>query len=194
MQYERYLGVMMIGALLGAACGSDGAPAGPSTGDMSASVSEGDGGTDQTGAICTSDSYWRGGNEESPRMHPGMACITCHSEGVNDDGEREHGPRFGAAGTVYLEAHEPDDCNGVDGTDGGDVVVEITDKLGTTVHTKANRAGNFYVEDDLSPPLQVKVVYQGRERAMSILAASGDCNSCHTQAGTNSAPGRIMLP
>jgi len=23
---------------------------------------------------------------------------------------------------------------------------------------------------------------------------TGDCNSCHTETGTNNAPGRIMLP
>ena len=32
------------------------------------------------------------------------------------------------------------------------------------------------------------------ERAMVAAQTSGDCNSCHTLAGTNGAPGRIMLP
>jgi hypothetical protein len=34
----------------------------------------------------------------------------------------------------------------------------------------------------------------GRERIMSAGQTNGDCNSCHTQNGAMSAPGRIMLP
>jgi hypothetical protein len=192
MQYTKYLGVTLISACLVAACSDGALPAGPSSGEMPGH--DGDAGTEPPSTFCTSGSYWRGGNEESPRMHPGMACISCHSAGVSDDGEREHGPRFGAAGTVYLEAHEPDDCNGVDGSDGEDVVIEITDGLGTTVRTKANRVGNFQIEDGLTPPLRVKLLYEGRERVMTTPAVSGDCNSCHTAAGANAAPGRIMLP
>jgi predicted CXXCH cytochrome family protein len=29
---------------------------------------------------------------------------------------------------------------------------------------------------------------------MTTAVPSGDCNSCHTQTGTNNAPGRIALP
>jgi hypothetical protein len=34
----------------------------------------------------------------------------------------------------------------------------------------------------------------GRERDMAATQTSGDCNVCHTQSGTMSAPGRIILP
>jgi hypothetical protein len=43
-------------------------------------------------------------------------------------------------------------------------------------------------------PFHAKVTYMGRERAMATAQTSGDCNSCHTQNGTMSAPGRILLP
>jgi hypothetical protein len=43
-------------------------------------------------------------------------------------------------------------------------------------------------------PYKAKVTYMGRERAMVAAQTSGDCNSCHTQNGANSAPGRILLP
>jgi predicted CXXCH cytochrome family protein len=29
---------------------------------------------------------------------------------------------------------------------------------------------------------------------MGTAVATGDCNTCHTQTGTSSAPGRITLP
>jgi len=41
---------------------------------------------------------------------------------------------------------------------------------------------------------RAKVVYQGRERIMTVAQTIGDCNSCHTQYGANNAPGRILLP
>jgi hypothetical protein len=43
-------------------------------------------------------------------------------------------------------------------------------------------------------PYSAKVSYMGRERAMAAMQTTGDCNSCHTQGGANSAPGRILLP
>jgi mono/diheme cytochrome c family protein len=43
-------------------------------------------------------------------------------------------------------------------------------------------------------PFTAKVTYKGRERAMAAVQTSGDCSSCHTQTGTNGAPGRITLP
>jgi hypothetical protein len=32
------------------------------------------------------------------------------------------------------------------------------------------------------------------ERVMMHAEMNGDCNSCHTEAGTEDAPGRIMRP
>ena len=148
-----------------------------------------------TPSVCTSDSYWTHGNDESSRMHPGRACIACHSGSSDDEGEKEEeGPRFWLAGTVYPTAHEPDECNGVDG---GDTKVVIVDADGKTVTLNVNSAGNFYYEKEagkLALPYTAKVVRDGRERVMATPQREGDCNSCHTEEGDHDAPARIMLP
>jgi hypothetical protein len=150
---------------------------------------EADAGPDpyDTPVVCTSDKRWTGGNEESPNMRPGGACIHCHSE------ERE-GPIFAAAGTVYPTPHEPNDCNGVSGKAEG-AVVEVTDANGEVHTLEPNRAGNFMLEArGFAYPYTAKVVYQGRERVMVESQKNGDCNKCHTEAGSHDAPGRIFLP
>lgn len=139
-----------------------------------------------TPVVCTSMKNWRGGNEESPLMRPGGACISCHTK----EGE---GPIFALSGTVFPSPHEPDDCNGVTSASGAEVVV--TEANGTAHTLKVNDAGNFFLEArNFAYPYQAKVVYQGRERVMVEAQMSGDCNSCHTQAGAEEAPGRIFLP
>jgi hypothetical protein len=145
-----------------------------------------------TPVVCTSMNNWTGGNRESPLMRPGGACISCHQKG----GE---GPIFSVAGTLFPTPHEPDDCNGVSNTAGAQVV--ITEANGTAHTLNVNAAGNFYLESaTFAYPYQAKVVYQGRERVMVEAQKSGDCNECHTEAGTHTdagtqnAPGRIFLP
>ena len=134
--------------------------------------------------ICTSNVTWIGGNEESPEMNPGMACIQCHAS--------DEGPRFSIAGTLYPTAHEPDLCNGADGENGARVVIAGTD--GRMLTLEPNRAGNFFAEEQVALPYRAKVVYMGRELVMTDGQTSGDCNGCHTQTGANNAPGRIRLP
>jgi hypothetical protein len=131
---------------------------------------------------CTSGIVWTGGNSESEAMNPGMACIQCHAA---DDG-----PRLSIAGTLYPTAHEPDLCNGAD----GDARVVITGADGRELTLSPNAAGNFLTEAMVAVPYQAKVIYMGRERVMALKQTSGDCNSCHTEAGIGGAPGRIMLP
>jgi hypothetical protein len=59
----------------------------------------------------------------------------------------------------------------------------------------ANAAGNFYIEKGtLSTPYTAKVVSGSKTRAMSAAQTVGDCNTCHTAAGANGAPGRILMP
>ena len=107
--------------------------------------------------------------------------------------EPTEAPRFVIAGTLYPTGHEPDSCNGVNGTNGAKVVV--TGSNGTSITLTPNSAGNFYSSTALSPPYQAKVVNAaGVERVMSSTASTGDCNSCHTQTGANGAPGRITMP
>ncbi len=171
----------------------------PSTCDAAAAGAGGTAGMAGTGGVvenpydtpvvCTSNQHWTGGNRESPDMHPGGACISCHTSG---EGE---GPRFTFAGTVFPSAHEPDDCNGTDGSSAMTQVV-ITDANGTTFTLDVNSVGNFSYTARTAPvmPYLAKVVSGGNERVMTDKQTTGDCNSCHTQDGANNAPGRIMAP
>jgi mono/diheme cytochrome c family protein len=135
---------------------------------------------------CTSKVTWTRGTSGSALMEPGLACTNCHA---SSGGEA---PRFAVAGTVYPTAHEPDLCNGANGTNGARVV--ITGANGASVTLTPNAAGNFYYEGTIATPYSAKVTYMGRERDMGATQTSGDCNACHTQNGTMSAPGRILLP
>ncbi len=135
---------------------------------------------------CTSGTSWTGGTDGSKSMQPGVACISCHA---SSGGEA---PQFTIAGTLYPTGHEPDQCNGANGTDGALVVV--TDAKGNTISLTPNSAGNFSYSGTVATPFRAKVTYMGRERDMATAQTSGDCNACHTQNGTMSAPGRIILP
>lgn len=139
---------------------------------------------------CTSNTTWTQGNSESPRMNPGRACIACHRPVNVDEGE-EKAPE-GIAGTVYPTAHEPDLCNGLP----AGAVVVIRGSNGQEFRLNVNAVGNFYMYSNnaLVRPYTARVEYQGRTRAMGTPQMSGDCNSCHTQAGTNGAPGRVLAP
>jgi len=134
---------------------------------------------------CTSGTTWTGGNQGSAVMNPGRACISCHAS----NGEA---PQFTIAGTIYPTGHEPDLCNGANGTNGARVVV--VDAANHTVTLTPNAAGNFSYTGTIATPYTAKVTYQGRERIMPVAQTSGDCNSCHTQNGSSGAPGRITLP
>lgn len=134
-------------------------------------------------AKCTS------GNMQSPGegggMAPGRACMSCHTGA----GEEQSG--FTVAGTVYPSAHEPNDCQsaGVSGS-----VVQITDANNQVLTLQVGPSGNFYTGQAVALPYSAKVIFQGRERPMGGKQQSGDCNSCHTQAGAGNAPGRVVIP
>jgi mono/diheme cytochrome c family protein len=147
---------------------------------------------------CTSGRTWPARGDEGPEMHPGRACISCHTA------ERE-GPTLWLGGTVYPTAHEPNDCFGVDGETGA--VVEITDAEGRVFRLIPNANGNFLLANaseqgdydapftgSFAYPYRARVLFEGRERAMGTAQMTGDCNGCHTVEGTNGAPGRILLP
>ena len=57
-----------------------------------------------------------------------------------------------------------------------------------------NGAGNFFSEMAVAKPYHAKIVTGASVRAMTAEQTSGDCNACHTPAGANGAPGRIVLP
>ena len=133
---------------------------------------------------CTSNSYWTNGTDGNPNMEPGHACITCHTQ--------QGGPPFNVGGTVYPSGHEPDDC---DGSGAGGAVVTVTDKNGVSASfTVRSASGNFSGSASLTFPITAKVTFNGKTRSMGTAVPTGDCNSCHTQNGTNNAPGRITLP
>jgi len=134
-------------------------------------------------ATCTSGTMFKGG--ESAAMDPGMACVSCHAK----SGEA---PKFTIAGTVYPTGHEPDLCNGTNGSTGAQIVITGAD--GKSITLTPNNAGNFSSNGAVTKPYQAKVTYMGRERLMIAAQTSGDCNSCHTQTGANMAPGRIVTP
>lgn len=140
-----------------------------------------------TPPVCTSDSYWTQGDESSPDMLPGRACIACHSAPGGDEG-----PRFRFSGTVYPTAHEPDDCNGVGGAQ-----IEVTDANGAVFTVTAGPSGNFFQGGDpadLAMPIKARVIHDGKILPMVTAVDTGDCNACHTQNGKEGAPGRIILP
>ena len=142
---------------------------------------------------CTSNTFWTMGDLESPLMHPGGACLTCHDQQVGEDIVG----RLAIAGTVYPTLHEPDDCNGVTAAD-GPVTVEITTADNVVLSLPVNTAGNFFYDLEENPainfPITAKVMRGDQELAMVAMQQSGDCNSCHTEQGSNGAPGRIMAP
>ena len=136
-------------------------------------------------AECASGQRWVGGDEESSRMHPGGDCMGCHSE-------RGEGPRYLVAGTVFELMAEPDECFGVDG-----VTVEIVDADGQRWDLPTNAAGNFYLAEREGPialPYRAAVVMGDARLEMTTAQASGNCASCHTAAGAQGAPGRIVTP
>lgn len=144
-----------------------------------------DSGTDEPAEkVCVSDSWWTGGDEHSPRMHPGRNCIQCH--------ENDHGPSFVVAGTVFSELNEPNDCNGR-----SDIEVEIVDAEGEVWSLTTNTAGNFYLSSFSADPVFpiTAVVRRGnKENVMVTPQDNGSCGSCHTADGRNGAPGRVVAP
>ena len=81
---------------------------------------------------CTSGSTWTRGDHGSDVMHPGGACISCHSMGGD-------GPAYAIAGTVFPSAHEPDDCNGASTSSSGALSVLITEANGKTHTIRSTR-------------------------------------------------------
>jgi hypothetical protein len=130
---------------------------------------------------CVSGSQWTGGNEGSSEMKPGGDCIACHARG--------EGPTFAVAGTVFKNAHEADDCGGVNG-----ITVELTGADGKVVTMTTNNAGNFSTRTAVAAPYTARLRSGALTREMATPQSSFSCNSCHTQAGTLDAPGRIQAP
>ena len=136
-------------------------------------------------ATCVSNNYWILGDLGSDWMHPGTDCPTCHAT--------NNGPEFWVAGTVYGANDQIDDCGGVQ-----NVEVDVKDASGTVYPLQTNLWGNFYLKQSDAPgfqtPYTVSLTFNGQTRTMASSQTSQGCNSCHTQTGANSAPGRILEP
>ena len=154
----------------------------PPPGDAGADAGSTGGNPYNTPTVCTTNTTWKNGNEGSSSMRPGGACITCHT--------MRGGPAYVVAGTVYPTAHEPNDCNGK----GAGLTVVVTDKNGAVTNIAVNAVGNFSSRANIAAPFHVKVTNGTKERVMAGALTAGDCNSCHTLAGVNGAPGRVMAP
>lgn len=165
---------------------TDPPPDGGTTGDGGAKLDAGPlGDAGDGGKVCTSGKYWTMGNTASPNMHPGMACNVCH--------QQMGGPNLRVAGTVYSVLNEVDDCNGKGPPPNLNVIVTAAD--GKEFVLPVNEVGNFRLES-MRPkaPFKARVTDGTKTRAMVGTVTSGDCNSCHTTAGKNGAPGRILAP
>lgn len=136
------------------------------------------------GVACMSGSFWTGGDSGSELMHPGAACNNCH--------QLTNGPNLRVGGTVFRGPHEPDDCNGA--APSPPLMVIIQDSRGRVEQLPVNAVGNFMATDHIRPPLRAGVTDGVNTRMMNGTVNSGDCNGCHTVAGANGAPGRILAP
>jgi hypothetical protein len=153
-----------------------------------------DGGTDAGGdagrdagpvtVTCSSATYWDTSAPSSEYMHPGKTCIACHSA--------QGGPAYVIAGTVYPTMHEPDDCNGVDGT-ATSMTILIIDAAGVTHTIPVDESGNFKRVTSVPLPYRATVISGGNVREMRTPQFDGDCNGCHSTLG-NKSPGRVMAP
>jgi hypothetical protein len=148
-----------------------------------------DAGPTSPGVVCTSGKMWTDGNTGSPLMHPGQACLTCHS--------KAGGPALRIAGTVFPTLHEPDDCIGAQPP----ITVTVTDSRNRVFTMAVNASGNFIQRSaggifgqNPRPPLRVQLSANGKTKTMTRSVTTGDCNSCHTVEGKNGAPGRISVP
>jgi cytochrome c553 len=140
-------------------------------------------------AVCASKMYSGFTGDGSSRMTPGEACIACHSKG--------EGPRFAIGGTVFPTGHAPNDCvpTAAEAIELQAATVVITDANNQVLTLSVDSVGNFNSSRSaVTFPIHAKVVYMGKERPMLTAQTSGDCNACHTEAGTNNAPGRVALP
>ena len=131
--------------------------------------------------------------KEGSLMKPGEACIKCHVANADPDQQLSIG------GTAYATPHEPNNCIAKveTGPAINTAVVEITDKNGGVISLNVDSVGNFSRKlsaGAVATPYTAKIKYNGLERVMVASQTSTDCNNCHTQTGTQNAPGRILLP
>jgi hypothetical protein len=172
-------------------------------------------GTPDAGMVtltCTSGQSWTGGNNGAFDMNPGWACVSCHL-GNNFNGQNPPPPKSKVdeawffMGTVYPSLNERDRCKA---RPPSSVRVEILDMSGNVVVTMTPSAnsGNFasdsrlahstrafrYNATNVPLPYRARVWNGEASRTMMTPQTVGDCNTCHTERGSNGAAGRIVYP
>ncbi len=142
------------------------------------------------GPLCASGRYWTRGDTGDNFMHPGRACVQCHTESAR-------GPIFTVAGTLFNAMHEENECfgNSGDPTTGLKTWIEVVDQTNRPFIIEPNISGNFYTTHEFRFPLKrVRVITPSGQFLQMDDPPSGDCNSCHTREGTAGAPGRVYAP
>lgn len=153
-----------------------------------------------TSETCPSGERWTGGNNESELMNPGLACRSCHLGenfmGQNPSGKAEAKKAFFFMGTVFDLPRGEDLC--APKAVPSDAVVEILDTNDVVQLTlSVNAAGNFHSTSTMATvpvPYKARVKANGKVNTMAGAQSNGDCNTCHTAAGLNGAPGRVYFP
>jgi hypothetical protein len=118
-------------------------------------------------------------------MTPGRPCVDCH---------KTTSVPLTAAGTIFVDVHEPDDCYGVDGLGVAVAILGVATGTELTPRLQVNRAGNFFTSIALPSSYRVKIISGGRESTMMSPVMDGDCNACHTAVGVAGAQGRLVKP
>jgi hypothetical protein len=118
---------------------------------------------------------------EGARMLPGADCLACHNGTSSEEDEQ---PRFGAAGTAFV------DLGGSDGLSGA--LVRIIDANDTVVEMDTNSAGNFYTTRNIVFPIDAEIEVDGNVLSMAASVDVGACNSCHACNGA--AGGKLTGP
>lgn len=122
--------------------------------------------------------------EGAPTMLPGSNCQSCHSPGnLPEDLTGAPTARQSAddlnwsiAGTAFADIVGSSQLSGA--------VVKVTDSTGKVVSLTTNRAGNFYSNTPMTPPLTAQITADGQTYEMASPVDTGACNSCHTCNGT----------
>jgi len=97
-------------------------------------------------------------------------------------------------GTVFRAPHERDLCRPGLTVPARVEIYDLNNVL--VVSMTVNSGGNFFGDASGVKPARykAKIITAEGSRTMTSAQTSGDCNTCHTVAGTSGAPGRIFLP
>lgn len=120
-------------------------------------------------------------------MNPGMSCPTCHAANALAY------VAFQYAGTVMVAPHEKNACKPPASFDGGTVEVLFLDG-GLFWKWDVNASGSFKTLDAGPSPYVARLSKNGQSKSSQTPHTSGDCNTCHSEQGSNGASGRLTFP